>query len=352
MSEFQKTGPLPAKILILVSCLLMMPGPAPALTNPYQTKPVKFVDELPKSGENRITVVSARNFKPTEGYKIDRGLQPKFRTSHFAACNMGDSIFVKPMANLAPAMDGMPDGRSILVYVDGHGKTFDQILERGIAICKRFHVTLVIFDWPTDYMALRKTAYTADEVTPVFVKSMAELNTLHWQLFPRSSVSIIFHSMGNHILKNLVDQRLQDYLPRGMFSNIIMNAAAVKQFNHTGWVGRLHIQDRLYITVNDEDRTLHGAMVLRIARQLGTGFKGNPAGNATYVNFSDIATSEHNLFLGRSEAEMNNGQIFRFYTEAFLGKPVQLTPKTGFRENGSEMVYFAVPVEKQNSGSE
>ncbi len=352
MFEFQKTGPLAVKILIQVSSMLMMPGPVPALTNPYQTIKVKFVDELPKMGENRIAVISARNFNPPKGYKIDRGLQPKFKTFYFAACNIGDSVFVRPMANLAPAMDGMPDNRSILVYVDGHGKAFDQILERGINVCKRFHITLVIFDWPTDYMALRKTAYNADEVAPVFVRSMAELNNLHRQLFPRSPLSIIFHSMGNHILKKIVDQRLQDYLPRDMFSNIIMNAAAVNQFNHTGWVGRLHIQDRLYITINDEDKTLRGAMVLRMARQLGTGFKGSPSGNAIYVNFSEIATTEHNLFLGRSEAEMNNGQIFRFYMEAFLGKSVQLTPKTGFRENGSETVYIAVPAERHNPGSE
>jgi len=314
--------------------------------NPYHRVPMKFVHELQSSAENRIVIISSRNFKPGKGYKVARGLQPKLRSFHFVAGKTGDTVYLKSMSTLVPALDEMPVHRDFLVYVDGHGKTFDQILERGFEVSKRFNINLIIFDWPTDYMALRKTAYNADEITPAFVSTMADLDLLRRKSFGHSTISVIFHSMGNHILKNIIDQRLQDYLPHDMFSNIIMNAPAVKQFRHNRWVDKLHIQDRIYVTINDDDRPLHGAMVLRMARQLGTGYRGNPASNAIYVNFSEIATTEHNLFLGRSLAEINNVQIYRFYQEAFQGNQVDMIRKPGFRDDG-ELVYFAVPVERR-----
>jgi hypothetical protein len=336
---------LPNKAFILTTIFIMVPVLSKAFPeNPYHRIPMKFVDELQSSAENRIVIISTRNFKPADGYKVTRGLQPKFKSFHFVGGKTGDSVYLKPQASLAPALDDLPLHRDFLVYVDGHGKTFDQILERGFEVSRRFNINLVIFDWPTDYLALRKTAYNADEIAPTFVSAMADLDHLIRRSFSQSAISVMFHSMGNHILKNIVDQRLQDYLPHNMFSNIIMNAAAVKQFRHNRWVGKLHIQDRIYITINDEDRPLHGAMVLRMARQLGTGYKGNPAGNAIYVNFSEIATIEHNLFLGRSEAEIKNAQIYRFYQEALQGNQVDLIRKPGFRDDG-ELVYFAVPVE-------
>ena len=336
------------KAHILIVLLALIPAMVKGLPeSPYHLVPRRFVNELPAAAGNRIVIISTRNFKPDKAYKIARGFQPKLKTFHFVAGQTGDSVYVRPFVTLAPALDDMPGHRNFLVYVDGHGKTFDQILERGFELSNRFNINLLIFDWPTDYIALRKTANNADEITPVFVRTMADLDHLRRKSSDQSSISVIFHSMGNHILKNIVEQHFQDYLPGSMFSNIIMNAAAVKQFNHTHWVRKLHIQERIYITINDEDKTLHGAMVLRMARQLGTGYKGDPASKAIYVNFSEIATTEHNLFLGRSVAERNNQQIYRFYQEAFQGNQVDLIRKAGFREIGVKLVYYAVPFESE-----
>jgi hypothetical protein len=120
-------------------------------------------------------------------------------------------------------------------------------------------------------------------------------------------------------------------MPDTLFSNIIINAAAVKQRNHAKWVERLNIQKRIYITMNEKDFNLRGAALLRLAGQLGITNHNKTARNAYYVNFSQLSTIEHNLFLGRNTLEKSNQEVFMFYDFAFHGREVNLGENTGFQ---------------------
>ena len=319
-----------------------------ALTNPFQGIPFVISDNLPSATAGRqVVVISNRFFKPAEDYALVRGLQPRYHMFTFVTAMDNDTALVKPVSGIVEALSGLSRHLDFLVYVDGHGKTFEQLLQRGFEISERFGIHVVLFDWPTDYLALRKTAQNADEVTGNFIKAMRELDLVRQQQFSNASFSVIFHSMGNHIVRNIVDQKLETYMPANLFSNIIMNAAAVSQSNHAKWIEKVSFARRIYITMNDEDRPLQGARLLRMAKQLGSGFDGRPASNAYYVDFSEIASIEHNLFLGRSDIEKENGQIFRFYHEAFHGKPVDLRIAPGFRQKNNTLVYIATSTDQQ-----
>jgi len=318
---------------------------ARALPNPFQGLPFLVSDKLPANSKGyQIAIISTRFFKPEDNYALSRGLQPRYRMFTFVAAMNNDTAFVKPVSGIADAMVNMPRNIDFLVYVDGHGKTFDQLLQRGFEISERFGINVVLFDWPTDYVALRNTARNAEEVTGSFVKAMKDLDQVRRLYFGNESFSVIFHSMGNHILKNIIEYKLDKYMPPDLFSNIIINAAAVRESNHARWIEKVNFQQRIYITLNDEDRPLRGARLLRMAKQLGSGFSGNPAKNAYYIDFSEIASIEHNLFLGKSEIEKNNEQVYRFYDEAFHGKKVDLTSAPGFRKKNRELVYVAKPM--------
>jgi len=292
---------------------------------------LRMVETLPDDASNRILIISTRFFKPENNYMIKRGLHPRYRLFHFIAGIKGDTAFVAPIESLAEVSGYLPDNRDFLVYVDGHGKTFGQTMERGFALTGRFNINLVVFDWPSDYLALRKTAYNADEVSAGFVIAMRDLSEMHENYFRSSSVSVMFHSMGNRILKNISTSRLLDNMPKMLFTNIIINAAAVKKQNHAHWIERLNIQKRIYITVNDSDINLRGASMLRLAEQLGRKISSHLARNAFYVNFSNIATSEHNLFLGKSQSEEIYPDIFDFYDMAFHSKEARFTDHTSFQ---------------------
>jgi hypothetical protein len=330
-----------------LACLLfLLPQYAKTLTNPFNPGiHLSFVHKMPEHAGNRILIISSRYFKPEKGYAVNRGLQPKYKLFYFVGGFYADSCYLIPFENMTEAIRLMDHNLNFLVYTDGHGKTFTQILERGLELSQRYTINTVLFDWPTDYIALRKTVYVADEVSFLYAKTMREFDTLRVKYFQACRVSAIFHSMGNHILKNLVTQNLLKDMPAGLFDNIIINAAAVKQHNHARWVDKLNIQQRIYITVNDEDRPLRGATLLRLSRQLGLGYSGKPAKNAIYVNFNEVAGTEHNLFLGKSETEKVNVQISDFYMVAFQGLEVDFNGKEGFtKRQGKMMEYEAEPL--------
>jgi hypothetical protein len=297
------------------------------LRNPY---PIQFVDELPAHSTNRILMISSRYFKPQKNYMLKRGIEPRFRLFYFEVALKNDTAWVQPLENLDKAAGFFSEDRDFLIYADGHGKTFGQTMERGFEISDRFNINMVIFDWPTDYLALRKTVYNADEVAVGFVKAMRAFDQFHNNHYSTAMVSAIFHSMGNRILKDVAGSRLIRQMPDNLFSNIIINAAAVKQQNHARWVERLDIQKRIYITSNNRDITLRGAAFIRFAEQLGMG-NHHFARNAYYVNFSIFSTIDHNLFLGRSQLEKDKPEIFTFYDLAFHGKEVNLNSDTGLQ---------------------
>jgi len=257
-------------------------------------------------------------------------LYPDYGIFIFIAGKRNDSAFVMPLEDLTEAIPFLSPQKDFLVYVDGHGKTFGQAMDRGFEIASRFNINMVVFDWPSDYLALRKTVYNTDEVSVNFLKAMRNLDGFHQRYYRSSAVSVLFHSMGNRIIKSVSHPKLLGKMPKQLFSNIIINAAAVKMQNHTKWVERLNIQQRIYITMNDRDMTLKGAALLRMARQLGNGKPDRMAENASYINFGKFPTAEHNLFLGKSKPEINIPQIFLFYQLVFHGREIKLTENVSF----------------------
>lgn len=290
-----------------------------------------FVEELPLNAENKIMIISSRYFKPDENYSQKRGLEPRYGTFVFTAGTVGDSAFIAPVGSVDEVSGDLFTRRDFLVYVDGHGKTFNQVLERGFELTGRFGINMVLFDWPTDYLALRKTVHNADEVAANFVFAMNRLSKWLGSNYPSASVSAIFHSMGNRILQSVTNKHLLEHMPKDLFSNLILNAAAVKQENHRKWVEKLTIQKRIYVTINQNDRTLQGAKILRFAHQLGLGNKNKTAGNAKYVDLTQVALKEHNLFLGKTESEKSNPLIYRFYDQAFHGEEVDFQNETAYQ---------------------
>jgi hypothetical protein len=306
---------------------------------------IRFVQHLPSSSENITLIISNRYFLSNENFTLKRGVQPHYGMFYFLAAFVGDSAFIMPISNMNEASGYLPENRDFLVYVDGHGKNFNQIVERGFDLSVRFDINLVVFDWPTDYMALRKTLRNADDVSGNFVQAMVEFAHLHDQYYKSSSVSAFFHSMGNHILKNVTDKHLLKYMPSNLFSNLILNAASVSQQGHARWIEKLNLQKRIYITINSNDRTLQGARILRGSKQLGLGYKGRIAQNAQYVNFSNLATTDHNLFLGKSMIEKNNKYIYSLYDQILHGREVNFKNDMAYQILSPSEICFRLTVQ-------
>jgi esterase/lipase superfamily enzyme len=317
-------------VLILISAEVLSKG----FTNPYEfTLDYQITNTLPEDASQYVLIISNREFLPDENFAYERNVSKNRARFFFIASQVNNSTYLTSYNSIDSALSVFSDNKSFLVFVNGHGKNFEQTIVRGFDLGERYNVNMIMFDWPTEYYALRKTARNAREVTENFALSVKELNDAFDEREMNSNISVIFHSMGNLIARNIVKKGFVEELPENVFQNLILNAAAVKQRNHREWVDQLHIQNRIYIVSNREDLPLKGVKLLRLTVPLGSEYKGQLSENAQYIDFSEIAGREHNLFLGKTQAEKNHPNIYSFYLSLFRGDEIDLSNPEEFADN-------------------
>ncbi|MGD2034152.1 MAG: alpha/beta hydrolase [Bacteroidales bacterium] len=330
------------KILAILSVsFLIMPSGGKTVPDIYKNLDhIHIAKEVPEDAVHKILVVSNRYFDVEDDYTYARYVHPARKMFWFVVSMTSDSSYITSCSSLEEAMQFFPADRNFLVFVNGHGKNFGQVIGRGFEVGLRYDVNMIMFDWPTEYYALRKTAQNARKVTKNFALTIRDLQPIIRNDYPNSNVSVIFHSMGNHIARRLVKKEFTRFISQGFFDNLILNAPAVKQKNHARWVDQLTIQKRIYIVTNKDDRPLKGAMVLRLAKQLGSEYEEPLAENAFYVNFSHVAGKEHNIFLGRSAPEKENPNIMSFYKMLFQGSEPKLNDSQAFIAGKYKIDFF------------
>lgn len=216
-------------------------------------------------------------------------------------------------------MTHLENNKDILVFVNGYGKTLEGTIEGGQKLASRYGVNAIMFDWPTDQRPIRITAKNARKVTNNFALTLNEIDKVIKKSFQKSKLSLMFHSMGNHVARHLVESRSINLIGEITIDNIILNAAAVKSYDHERWVEQLKPKQEVYIVTNKNDFMLRGASLLRVARQLGNVALGELAENANYIDFSGLAERQHGYFLGLTNAEKENPDFFEFYNTVFHG---------------------------------
>jgi hypothetical protein len=329
-------------VLILAGSLLTSKNVyCKGLTNPYEfTIDYRLKSYLPENASIRFLIISNRDFHPSQDYYYDRGLSKEGKRYFFIVSQTKDSTYLTSYNSIESAFSVFNDDKPFLVFVNGHGKNFEHSIYRGIELSERYNLNMIIFDWPTEYYALRKTAHNAKRVTANFALSINELNEVFEKRDIKSNVSVMFHSMGNLIARNMVTKDYLDNIPEDIFQNLILNAAAVRQRNHWKWVDQLDIQERIYIVSNRNDLPLKGVKLLRLTTPLGAKYSGKLSERAEYINFSEIADKEHNIFLGKTEVEKKHPNVFTFYQTLFNGSEVDVRNRNEFVEISNESGYF------------
>jgi esterase/lipase superfamily enzyme len=323
------------KLGILASLFILPEAEAlgKGFSNPYEfTLDYSLTSEIPKNANLHVLIISSRDFNVEQGYTYERGVAKNGERQIFIVSRVIDSTYVTVYPDILSALSVFNDDKPFLIFVNGHGKNFEQAIARGFDLSDRYNLNMIMFDWPTEYFALRKTAHNARKVTKNFAITVTELDEAFSKLDLKSNKSVIFHSMGNLIARNIVRKDYLDSMPENIFQNIILNAAAVNQRNHKEWVNQLDLQDRIYIISNRDDLPLKGVKILRLTTPLGSEIKDSFSDKAKYIDFSEIAGREHNLFLGRTQVEKNHPNVYDFYFSLFNGQEVDLTNPDDFAE--------------------
>lgn len=274
-------------------------------------------DSLPK-----ILVITNRPFQPDNKDNIlfPNGIAQYRKLSWLeVACSEG-KWFVKVHESFDEAMKILDNQKDILLFVHGHGKTFNEILPRSMQIKKRYDVSLILFDWPAKNSNFNKSLARVRRCSDNFLNVLLNLKQYRANsMSENQSLSIIAHSLGNYFLTHFVVNGSWQFLNTPFIDNIIFNAPAVRSKEHGEVISLITISQNKYVVLNKNDRILRGANLLTSGKMLGNVVIEPFASNTQYINFTNIAGKEHTFFVGYHQFENDNPAVFDFYNTIIHG---------------------------------
>lgn len=305
-----------------------------------------------RSGEWRATVLDDR---------LERDEVVALKAEFDLDIDVDDDHYVDMRLACDLARRARAERRNLLVFVHGYNNDVDDVLDRAADLEKHYGVIVLPFTWPANGGGIKGVADYKDDKNDAkastvaldrllnFISRNLELVTrsnlqAYWkeadarhpndpekrdQLYTKLvdkncpfRLSIMLHSMGNYLLKWMYKSTIS----RGtglIFDNVVLCAADTNNLDHELWVDRIRFKNRLYITINEEDRALAASRLKsgqdQLAR-LGHVLWGLHGRRAHYVNFTDSpwVGSSHAYFEGTPRSR--NKSVNAFFKTALNGQ--------------------------------
>lgn len=252
-----------------------------------------------------------------------------FHSTHIQDFNISlEKFSEEQLENYITSRDG-----NWLLFVHGDFKTFELAVLRAMDIGETYGVNVIVFCWPSKDPDISGTRNFKNSKANVFKSEEDFMELLELfrtfdknDILAQDSLSAFFHSLGNLYLKNYT----QCIHPKQkVFTNLIMNSAAVEQENHNYWVDSLDLQERVYILFNKRDFTLNGLRIFTPAgKQLGERISDTVARNAIYLDFSKIIGHEfptwnsHSFYIG--DMTIEHPPVKKIYWQLFHSMPLDI----------------------------
>jgi esterase/lipase superfamily enzyme len=235
-------------------------------------------------------------------------------------------------------------GTHCLFYVHGYDKPFAETLEQGWLLQERYGVEVVLFSWPSntggfplfEYRQARRVAQASfGALDALFEKYGRYLNA--WMtramqqgderslLACRSTTNLMAHSLGSYLLEHYVLSQAYQAETR-LFSNVVLSQADVNSVDHVKWVDKVAVGQRLYVTINENDKILGWSEALNPPR-LGKTLANLDSRRALYVDFTAArgVRTKHQLW-----GEVRNATVSGFFGSVFKGQRGETTPGLAF----------------------
>lgn len=281
------------------------------------------------NADSTIILISNRHFAPkdTAFFKSYRDSQEQIKT---VIAQFIDGVWqVHEVNNLQQALSYLPK-RDIVFYTEGMGKTFPLNLKRGVALTTQYEVNVVMFDYPSidperSWFTNFNFAYAqAEEAVVTYSKFLNEVESTiasSPDKFQGITTSLFHHSMGNIMVKELVEQGLHKQFDNLHLDRIVLNAACVPGKDHQKWVSQLSFADEVVINYNEEDRQLNGASIITFNKMLGIKIDHPLANNAIYVDMNPSLGKTHSAYLDIKGRDAISPHIKDYYSSLFSSRP-------------------------------
>ena len=237
--------------------------------------------------------------------------------------------------------------RNCLFFVHGFNNVIDDVVERCMNFQKEFDVEVIAFSWPADEGLLGATNYRSQKHEAKLsvnaldrcLEKLNEYLTDHLKKIEEENArkkeserekcnftfNMALHSMGNYLLKNLMNSTVYEGETL-IFDNVVLMAADANNEDHAQWVDRIAHRKRIYITINESDQALAASRVKFGKEQkarLGHYTKNLLSSKAVYLDFTqaDGVDDSHAYFEG--DLLEDNTIIREVFDRMFKGQAVE-----------------------------
>jgi len=294
------SGYIALSLTILALTVCSCPG---NLTQPVKSLALNGSGDRGRDAKIIIFTNRARTSSSAEQRFFGTSVDPSGRTSQVRVDFSNGDSKVTFFDTLDSALDEADTTGDILIFIHGDGKGFVQTIEYCARLNSLYGVTVLAFDWPSKDPSMPdgaanfyKSLQNAKRSVAAFDIFMNGAND-YFRKHPRKgSISVVFHSLGAMILQRWTEHGTGS-IENAVIDNLILDAPAVKQKRHASWLSRVAMQKQIFVTMNDDDFTLHGASMLLFNRTLGMGAKPPYAENVRYIDFSHSLGTEHNYLI-------------------------------------------------------
>ncbi len=305
---------------------------------------LRLVEATRQNGEWQIDIVPD---VVTAAMKAEVGLPPEEELP--GSAYVAKKIFARVQGQ----------ARNFLFYVHGFNNDVKATLDRAENLAHLYGLEVVPFSWPAngggwhgvvDYRSDKRdarastgalsrcfdkmygylTAYNEAQAETVRRKAHEKYphNTEDREIYIAKrmeklcpfTVNMLLHSMGSYLLEWTLRPD-----PNGLpliFDNVTLAAADTNNLDHAGWVDKINVRSRIYITINEHDYALQASRMKFGQEQLprlGHYVRNLTSEKAIYVDFTGAphVRRSHTYF---GDDALKNDQVQEFFKEALNGK--------------------------------
>ncbi|OFZ21861.1 MAG: hypothetical protein A2202_00345 [Bdellovibrionales bacterium RIFOXYA1_FULL_36_14] len=216
--------------------------------------------------------------------------------------------------------------KNFVFYVHGRGKHPQKAFSYLPEFQSEYNVVTMMFAWDSWSNWYTRPTENALAVAPRLITCLGEFQKFKEQnktLLKNRLTHFILHSMGNIILKEILENYPVLQLDQKLFDSIILNAADVPSKNHNYWLQKLQLSKKVYVTLNGDDIVLAASRHIDFSgqgsRRLGTRFEDpvlwdfDASIKFYYLDFDKLSFLGHrHFFTGDGSREKYVTQIYRY----------------------------------------